>query len=148
MADFNITEQISPDNFNDKNQSDNTGKSNVMPHQDCTLIRSDLLIAGDKIYSHASSKCSKDPGLSNGNTAPGIGVYLNFMQDQRSIQIQIQALLRPPLKAEAQALLLAAKHNSCLLSGQRFLRTTFPLLRQRLLEYCGRYHSLDDQNSS
>lgn len=90
MAHFNITQQISLDNCNDNNQSHNTGNNNVTPHQCCTLM-SDLLIAGAKIYSHTSFKCSKIPGLSNGNTATGIGVYLNFMQDQRSIQIQIQA---------------------------------------------------------
>ena len=47
-----------------------------------------------------------------GTRATGIGVFLNFLQDQKDVQVQIQAsapITQSSLQAEALALLLAAK---------------------------------------
>lgn len=88
-----------------------TANSNTLLQEGCTL-RSDLLVDGAKVYSDASFKCSKIPGLPSGGFATGIGVFLKFLQDQKNVQIQIQASApasTSPLQAEALALLLAAK---------------------------------------
>lgn len=116
MAECNTVQEDPPDNSNYILQSHINRDNNLVLQQGCT-IRSDLLISGAKIFADASFKCSKIPGLSNGSAATGIGVFLNFLQDNRSIQVQIQAsapLTSSPLQAEAQALLLAAKATQLL----------------------------------
>lgn len=85
--------------------------TNQMPLQGRT-IKSDLLVAGPKVYSDAAFKCKKIPGLPQGAAATGIGVYLSLPQDQMEVNVQIQAstiITNSPLQAEALALLLAAQ---------------------------------------
>ena len=111
MVECNSVHEVPPDNPNSTLHAHINRENSLVLQQGCT-IRSDLLILGSKIFSDASFKCSKIPSLSNGDATTGIGVFLNFLQDNRSIQVQIQAsapLTSSPLQAEAQALLLAAK---------------------------------------
>lgn len=93
LLDQNISLVNSSDPAQVNDQNHNQGTRNVMPFQGCTL-RTDLLVTGAKIYSDACYKCSKIPGLVQGTRATGIGVFLNFLQDQNDIQVQIQASAR------------------------------------------------------
>ena len=111
MRECNTVQEAPPHNPNSTTHAHINRDNSLVLQEGCT-IRSDLLISGAKIFSDASFKCSKISGLSNGVAATGIGVFLNFLQDNRSIQVQIQAsapLTSSPIQAEAQALLLAAK---------------------------------------
>nr|XP_020200447.1 uncharacterized protein LOC109786279 [Aegilops tauschii subsp. strangulata] len=75
-------------------------------------IKSDLLVAGPKVYSDAAFQCKKIPGLPQGAAATGIGVYLSLPQDHMEVNVQIQAsatITNSPLQDEALALLLAAQ---------------------------------------
>ena len=115
----------SPDGTKTYSLQQNTTNSTLLPLQGQT-IRTDLLISGAKIYSDASFKCTKIPGLTHGQTATGIGVYLNSLQDQRSTQVQIQASTEPtfsPLQAEAHALVLAARVTQLLQISQPMFLT-------------------------
>lgn len=107
--------QITPSNDSSSDKH-STANSNTLLQEGCTL-RSDLFVDGAKVYSDASFKCSKIPGLPSGGFATGIGVFLKFLQDQKNVQIQIQASApasTSPLQAEALALLLAAKVSQLL----------------------------------
>lgn len=106
--------------------------SNQMPTQGHTL-RTDLLIAGPKVYSDAAFRCKKIPGLLNGAAATGVGVFLNFFQGQTEVNVQIQAsapITNSPLQAEALALLLAAQvSNRLRISQPTFLTDCLSLAK-------------------
>uniref|UniRef100_A0A8R7UVC7 Reverse transcriptase zinc-binding domain-containing protein n=1 Tax=Triticum urartu TaxID=4572 RepID=A0A8R7UVC7_TRIUA len=90
--------------------------TNQLPLQGQTL-KSDLLITGPKVYTDASFKCKKIPGLLHGTAATGVGIYISLPHDQKEVSVQIQAstsITSTPLQAEAFALLLAAKVAKCL----------------------------------
>ena len=92
----------------------------TLPIQGSTLT-TDLLIDGAKIYSDASFRCSKVPGLPNGSVATGIGVFLKFVQGNKYVDVQVQAsapTTTSPIQAEALSLLLAAKITQLLQVAQ------------------------------
>lgn len=77
-----------------------------------TSLRTDLLVKGPKDFSDAAFKTKKVPGLMQGTSATGIGVYIAWPQLQFEINVQVQAsapLTESPLQAEALALSLAAQ---------------------------------------
>lgn len=83
-------------------------QTTTIPAQGETL-KSDLVIAGAKVYSDASWKCKKIPG---GIGATGIGVFLQYMENGKSYNVMVQASVRQAksvLQAEADAMLLGTK---------------------------------------
>lgn len=102
-----------------------------MPIQGST-ISSDLQIAGPKIFSDASWKCSKIPGRPI-VPATGIGVYLQVPDDGIGVSIMIQASTaqaNSPLMAEAAAMLLASLSAKALnLHGVTFLSDNLSLTK-------------------
>lgn len=75
------------------------------------FIKTDLFIPGVKIFSDASWKNAKIPGLVAGTTATGIGIFMQIPEGDHCTKVQIQAsapTTSTPLQAEAVALLLAA----------------------------------------
>lgn len=103
----------------------------LMPIQGST-ISSDLQIAGPKIFSDASWKCSKIPGRPI-VPATGIGVYLQVPDDGIGVSIMIQASTaqaNSPLMAEAAAMLLASLSAKALnLHGVTFLSDNLSLTK-------------------
>ena len=73
MAECNTVQEALPDNPNSALHAHINRDNSLMLQQGCT-IRSDLLLSEAKIFSGPSFKCSKIPGLSNGDAATGIGV--------------------------------------------------------------------------
>ena len=54
-------------------------------------LKSDLLIAGSKVYSDAAFKGKNVPGLMQGSAATGVGVCFSLQHDQIEINVQLQA---------------------------------------------------------
>mgnify|MGYP005845974869 CR=1 FL=1 len=82
---------------------------NQLPMQGRTL-KSDLLISGPKIYSNATFRSRKIPGLLQGDVATGVGVYISLPLNQLEINVQIQASA-PPTSTPQHAEVLARKLN-------------------------------------
>lgn len=92
-------------------QDHSTQDANHLPLQGSTL-KSDLLLAGIKVFSDAAFRCCKIPGKGSSAKATGVGLYIDIPDGKFGHQIQIQAsapITNSPLQAEALALVLAAK---------------------------------------
>ena len=62
--------------------------SNQLPYRG-NYLKSDLLVVGPKIYSDATFRTIKVPGLPGVDVATGVGIYISLPSEQGEINIQI-----------------------------------------------------------